>query len=46
MKFLTLLLFAALSVHGAEDFRMFWWRESLDKKTGEKLSACILPPEQ
>ena len=44
MKFLTLLLFAALSVHGAEDFRMFWWQESLDKKTGEKLSACYLAP--
>lgn len=24
---------------------MFWWQESLDNKTGEKISACYLAPE-
>ena len=45
MKLLALMLLAALPAYGADDFRMFWWQESLDEKTGEKLSACYLAPE-
>ncbi|MFO1451365.1 MAG: hypothetical protein U1F61_24610 [Opitutaceae bacterium] len=45
MKQLTLFFLAALTAQAAETFRVFWWQDSRDEKTGEKLSAFYLAPE-
>jgi hypothetical protein len=45
MTKIALFLLAAFTAQAAEPFRAFWWQESRDVKTGEKLAAFYLAPE-
>ena len=45
MKRLALILLLAVTVHAATDIRLFFWQESRDAKTGEKLFGFFLAPE-